>query len=67
MYDDGDANPIGLVVNALFMWGLFSWGKKTGQQEVIQSYEKMETERKFAEMQSQIYYLKKELDAQKGV
>lgn len=67
MFDDTDTNPLGLLVNVLFMGGIFMWGKKTGQKEVVQSYEKMETERKFAEMQDQIFYLKRELDAQKGL
>jgi hypothetical protein len=64
MFDDTEINPAGALMNALFMGGIYLWGRNNGQKEVVQSYEKMETERKFAEMQAQIFYLKKKLEEQ---
>ncbi|OGT44282.1 MAG: hypothetical protein A3F13_02630 [Gammaproteobacteria bacterium RIFCSPHIGHO2_12_FULL_40_19] len=66
MYND-DSNPFGLLVSALFTAGIFYWGKKSGQEQVLQSYDKMDTERRFSEMQAQIFFLKRELDAAKGL
>jgi len=67
MLDEFDLNPFGLITTCLFMGGLYIWGKRNGQTEVVQSYEKMENDRRMAEMQSQIFYLKQELDLQKGL
>jgi len=67
MYDDSEFNPLGCLVSALFMGGIFYMGKKTGQQEVVQSFEKMEMERKFHEMQAQIFFLNNKLNAQKDL